>query len=198
MKDGNAAQSAKNTLHGQNIYSGCCTLHIDYSKLNTLNVKYNNEKSRDYTNPLLPPGDCPDPLGLSVLSGPLQLTLPTYAAAQPFATTLPFHPLAQHNPFISYSNLPPQTLITPTGVLRASAANQSLQSAINAAQQVNQVSASPYNVATTNVNTSALNSITTSSGVNAAVVQTANAASGNSNQLIIPIMQNLNEEVSAL
>lgn len=64
MKDANATQAAKNALHGQNIYSGCCTLHIDYSKLNTLNVKYNNEKSRDYTNPLLPPGDCPEQLVL--------------------------------------------------------------------------------------------------------------------------------------
>ena len=62
MKDAVIAQAAKNSLHGQNIYSGCCTLHIDYSKLNTLNVKYNNEKSRDYTNPLLPAGDCPDSL----------------------------------------------------------------------------------------------------------------------------------------
>ena len=48
MKDAVVAQAAKNSLHGQNIYSGCCTLHIDYSKLNTLNVKYNNEKFTDY------------------------------------------------------------------------------------------------------------------------------------------------------
>lgn len=64
MKDATSAQAAKNGLHGQNIYNSCCTLHIDYSKLNTLNVKYNNEKSRDYTNPLLPAGDCPDHLAL--------------------------------------------------------------------------------------------------------------------------------------
>ena len=62
MKDAQGAQAAKQSLHGQNIYTSCCTLHIDYSKLNTLNVKYNNEKSRDYTNPLLPAGDCPDHL----------------------------------------------------------------------------------------------------------------------------------------
>ncbi len=45
------------SLNGQNIYNGCCTLRIDFSKLTTLNVKYNNDKSRDYTNPNLPSGD---------------------------------------------------------------------------------------------------------------------------------------------
>jgi hypothetical protein len=29
-------------------------LQIDFSKLHALNVKYNNDKSRDYTNPILP------------------------------------------------------------------------------------------------------------------------------------------------
>jgi hypothetical protein len=42
------------SLNGQNIYNGCCTLQIDFSKLHSLNVKYNNDKSRDYTNPTLP------------------------------------------------------------------------------------------------------------------------------------------------
>jgi hypothetical protein len=32
-------------------------LRIEYSKLSSLNVKYNNDKSRDYTNPTLPTGD---------------------------------------------------------------------------------------------------------------------------------------------
>ena len=45
------------SLNGQNIYNGCCTLRIDFSKLQALNVKYNNDKSRDYTNPSLPSGD---------------------------------------------------------------------------------------------------------------------------------------------
>ncbi len=53
-------------LDGQNVYNGCCTLRIDYSKLATLNVKYNNDKSRDYTNPNLPSGELTleHPLGL--------------------------------------------------------------------------------------------------------------------------------------
>ncbi|KAG2461231.1 PTBP2 protein, partial [Polypterus senegalus] len=51
------AQQAKLALDGQNIYNACCTLRIDFSKLVNLNVKYNNEKSRDYTRPELPAGD---------------------------------------------------------------------------------------------------------------------------------------------
>ncbi|KAM4623981.1 polypyrimidine tract-binding protein 2-like isoform 2-T2 [Polymixia lowei] len=51
------AQQAKLSLDGQNIYNSCCTLRIDFSKLVSLNVKYNNDKSRDYTRPDLPAGD---------------------------------------------------------------------------------------------------------------------------------------------
>lgn len=52
----NEAELAKLTLDGQNIYNGCCTLHLEFSKLTTLTVKYNNEKSKDYTRPDLPSG----------------------------------------------------------------------------------------------------------------------------------------------
>jgi len=51
------AQAAKLSLDGQNIYSGGCFLRIEYSKLPALNVRYNNDKSRDYTNPTLPTGE---------------------------------------------------------------------------------------------------------------------------------------------
>merc|ERR1719500_2142932 len=51
------AQAAKLSLDGQNIYNACCTLRIEYSKLSNLNMKYNNDKSRDYTNPSLPTGE---------------------------------------------------------------------------------------------------------------------------------------------
>ncbi|PIO75698.1 hnRNP-L/PTB/hephaestus splicing factor family protein [Teladorsagia circumcincta] len=57
ISEANAAQLAKQNLENQNVYNGCCTLRIDYSKLSTLNVKYNNDKSRDYTNPNLPSGE---------------------------------------------------------------------------------------------------------------------------------------------
>jgi len=49
------------SLNGQNIYNGCCTLRIDFSKLQELNVKFNNDKSWDYTNPSLPTGDSMQP-----------------------------------------------------------------------------------------------------------------------------------------
>ena len=69
--DALAAQAAKMTLDGQHIYNSCCTLRIEYSKLQQLNVKYNNDKSRDFTNPSLPTGDptidnlgLPNPLGM--------------------------------------------------------------------------------------------------------------------------------------
>ncbi|XP_060751381.1 polypyrimidine tract-binding protein 3 isoform X1 [Tachysurus vachellii] len=48
---------AKLTLDGQNIYNACCTLRIEFSKLTSLNVKYNNDKSRDFTRLDLPSGD---------------------------------------------------------------------------------------------------------------------------------------------
>ncbi|RNA01881.1 polypyrimidine tract-binding 1-like isoform X4 [Brachionus plicatilis] len=57
MKDPAAAQNAKQALQGQNIYNGCCTLQIEFSKLASLEVRFNNDKSRDFTNLLLPTGD---------------------------------------------------------------------------------------------------------------------------------------------
>ena len=54
-----AAYAARLSLNGHCIYKGCCTLKIAYSKLSSLNVKYNNEKSRDYTRPNLPRGEEP-------------------------------------------------------------------------------------------------------------------------------------------
>ena len=53
------ATSAKNSLDGQQMFSSGNIFRIDFSKLSNLNVKYNNEKSRDFTNPLLPPVGLP-------------------------------------------------------------------------------------------------------------------------------------------
>jgi len=52
-----AAHAAKLTLNGQTLYNGCNLLRVDFSKLPGLNVRFNNDKSRDYTNPLLPSSD---------------------------------------------------------------------------------------------------------------------------------------------
>ncbi|KAG5583352.1 hypothetical protein H5410_053979 [Solanum commersonii] len=48
------AISARNSLQGRNIYDGCCQLDIQFSNLDELQVSYNNERSRDFTNPNLP------------------------------------------------------------------------------------------------------------------------------------------------
>ncbi|EOA36674.1 hypothetical protein CARUB_v10012016mg [Capsella rubella] len=48
------AASARTALQGRNIYDGCCQLDIQFSNLEELQVNYNNDRSRDYTNPNLP------------------------------------------------------------------------------------------------------------------------------------------------
>ncbi|XP_010211048.1 PREDICTED: polypyrimidine tract-binding protein 3 [Tinamus guttatus] len=60
------ANHAKLTLDGQNVYTACCTLRIDFSKFTNLKVKYNNDKSRDFTRPDLPSGDGQPFLGPSI------------------------------------------------------------------------------------------------------------------------------------
>ncbi|RYQ93071.1 hypothetical protein Ahy_B09g099331 isoform C [Arachis hypogaea] len=45
---------ARSTLQGRNIYDGCCQLDIQFSNLDELQVNYNNDRSRDFTNPNLP------------------------------------------------------------------------------------------------------------------------------------------------
>ncbi|KAK9111203.1 hypothetical protein Scep_018722 [Stephania cephalantha] len=52
-----SAVSARNSLQGRNIYDGCCQLDIQFSNLSELQVNYNNERSRDFTNPSLPSGE---------------------------------------------------------------------------------------------------------------------------------------------
>ncbi|XP_058088782.1 polypyrimidine tract-binding protein homolog 3 [Magnolia sinica] len=49
-----SAVQARNALQGRNIYDGCCQLDIQFSNLSELQVNYNNERSRDFTNPSLP------------------------------------------------------------------------------------------------------------------------------------------------
>lgn len=39
------------------MFANCCVLRIDFSKMISINVKYNNDKSRDFTNPDLPSGE---------------------------------------------------------------------------------------------------------------------------------------------
>ncbi|XP_062872340.1 polypyrimidine tract-binding protein 1a [Trichomycterus rosablanca] len=84
------AQHSKLSLDGQNIYNACCTLRISFSKLTSLNVKYNNDKSRDYTRPDLPTGDGPALLDPQTLT-PAAFT-PGLISASPFASAHGFSP----------------------------------------------------------------------------------------------------------
>lgn len=92
FEDPTAASVARQALNGQNIYAGCCTLRIQFSKQDSLVIKYNNEKSRDFTDPSLPSGpsgggaygSVPDlPLGGSALGayGATSLGMPAAASA---------------------------------------------------------------------------------------------------------------------
>ncbi|XP_021100513.1 polypyrimidine tract-binding protein 1 isoform X2 [Heterocephalus glaber] len=119
-----SAQHAKLSLDGQNIYNACCTLRIDFSKLTSLNVKYNNDKSRDYTRPDLPSGDSQPSLdqtmaaafGLSVpnVHGALApLAIPSAAAAAAAAGRIGIPGLGgAGNSVLLVSNLNPER-VTP-------------------------------------------------------------------------------------
>ncbi|NXY45443.1 PTBP3 protein, partial [Ceuthmochares aereus] len=117
------AYYAKMTLDGQNIYAGCCTLHIDFSKLTSLKVKYNNDKSRDFTRLDLPSGDSQPALdpsvtasGLSVPAVPGALGSVAFTPrAAPGQMTTPGVTGAPVNSVLLVSNLNPEA-ITPYGL----------------------------------------------------------------------------------
>uniref|UniRef100_A0A672IAR5 Polypyrimidine tract-binding protein 3-like n=1 Tax=Salarias fasciatus TaxID=181472 RepID=A0A672IAR5_SALFA len=87
------AQHAKAALDGQNIYNGCCSLRIDFSKLSSLNVKYNNDKSRDFTRADLPTGELEPPAAF----GTARVALPPYSAAA-FPPASSPQPRPHHSP----------------------------------------------------------------------------------------------------
>ncbi|CAG9537402.1 unnamed protein product [Cercopithifilaria johnstoni] len=102
LSEANSAQLARQSLDGQNVYNGCCCLRIDYSKLATLNVKYNNDKSRDYTNPNLPSGELTLEQQLNLVSaatggqiGPTIASLVQSPFAFPFGATNPQYAFQQ-------------------------------------------------------------------------------------------------------
>ncbi|XP_075879263.1 polypyrimidine tract-binding protein 1-like [Nelusetta ayraudi] len=92
--DGMTAQHAKLSLDGQNIYNACCTLRISFSKLTSLNVKYNNDKSRDYTRPDLPTADAQpamDPQAMAAAFGEVAAA-PGIISASPYGAAHAFPP----------------------------------------------------------------------------------------------------------
>ncbi|XP_031659137.1 polypyrimidine tract-binding protein 3 [Oncorhynchus kisutch] len=104
------AHHAKVTLDGQNIYNACCTLRVEFSKLTSLNVKYNNDKSRDFTRLDLPSGDgqpTMDPAMSAAFGAPGIISSP-YAGAAGFCPTIGFsqaglsmHTMAGMGPLVS-------------------------------------------------------------------------------------------------
>ncbi|CAB3363137.1 Hypothetical predicted protein [Cloeon dipterum] len=65
-----SAKRAKDTLNGADIYSGCCTLKIEYAKPSKLNVYRNDSESWDYTVPDLGVGDHLNPQHQPFSGGP--------------------------------------------------------------------------------------------------------------------------------
>ncbi|CAH0486981.1 unnamed protein product [Peronospora farinosa] len=56
MESVDQAQAAQSALDGRDIYTGCNQLSIVFSRHPELRVRYNDDRSRDYKNPNLPPG----------------------------------------------------------------------------------------------------------------------------------------------
>ncbi|XP_009284486.1 PREDICTED: polypyrimidine tract-binding protein 3 isoform X3 [Aptenodytes forsteri] len=118
------AYYAKMALDGQSVYTACCTLRIEFSKLTSLKVKYNNDKSRDFTRLDLPSGDGQPPLepsiaaafGLSVPAAPGTLTsLAVTTSAVSGQMTIPGVTDVPGNSVLLVSNLNPEA-ITPHGL----------------------------------------------------------------------------------
>jgi polypyrimidine tract-binding protein 1 len=125
LSEANAAQTARASLDGQNVYNGCCTLRIDYSKLSTLNVKYNNDKSRDYTNPNLPSGELTFEQQLSLVTAAAQGQLPgSLSSLMPNAFNLT---LANN----AASYFQPQALQTADGLTTSLGQNNALLAALS-------------------------------------------------------------------
>lgn len=54
-------EQVKEQLNFQDIYKGCCTLKIEFSHTEALNVQFNSDDTKDYTNPSLPTRSGPSP-----------------------------------------------------------------------------------------------------------------------------------------
>ncbi|KAH7720861.1 polypyrimidine tract-binding protein 1 [Aphelenchoides avenae] len=150
LSEANAAQTARHSLDGQNVYNGCCTLRIDYSKLSTLNVKYNNDKSRDYTNPNLPSGELTFEQQLSLVTAAAQGQLPgSLSTLMPSAFNFPLTAgtnttYLQQQAFqtadgLSAANGQSNLLLTTLGSQLANGTNTAAGNALTTALQFNQL-----------------------------------------------------------
>jgi len=69
-------------LNAKNMYNGCNLLRVDFSKLPELSVRFNNDKTRDFTNPLLPSGDSQSITSSTPVADQRSVALAAVAAAQ--------------------------------------------------------------------------------------------------------------------
>ncbi|NXL39678.1 PTBP3 protein, partial [Glaucidium brasilianum] len=83
------AYFAKVHMDGRCIYTACCILHVEFSKLARLTVKYNNSKSRDFTRFDLPSGDGQLILQASAF-GTQNVIFPPYEGAAVFTPAMGF------------------------------------------------------------------------------------------------------------
>uniref|UniRef100_A0A8B9GAH8 Polypyrimidine tract binding protein 3 n=1 Tax=Amazona collaria TaxID=241587 RepID=A0A8B9GAH8_9PSIT len=125
------AYYAKMNLDGQSIYGMDCTLHIDFSKLGTLKVKYNNERRRDFTRLGLPLGDGQPPLELPMAPacGTQNFIIPSYRGAPGFAPAMAFTPVSSYSfPVVPapLGSLAPTSAVPSPGALPAVPANSVL------------------------------------------------------------------------
>ncbi|NWH94445.1 PTBP3 protein, partial [Aegithalos caudatus] len=106
---------AKMSLDGQSIYTGCCTLRVNFSKLTNLTVKYNNDRTRDFTRIDLPFGDGQRTVETS-LSTPFatQNTIfPSYTGPSGFAPALGFPQGAALGPLAVTTSAAPGNMTIP-------------------------------------------------------------------------------------
>ncbi|CAI5489116.1 unnamed protein product [Closterium sp. Naga37s-1] len=105
-----AATSAKDALEGHCIYEGgYCKLRISFSRHTDLNVKANNDRSRDFTRPDLPtvaPIPAPSTTATTT-AGILSSATTTTAAVTPFTT--PSAPILSSSPYNPPAPLAPST-----------------------------------------------------------------------------------------
>uniref|UniRef100_A0A673CM81 Polypyrimidine tract-binding protein 1 n=1 Tax=Sphaeramia orbicularis TaxID=375764 RepID=A0A673CM81_9TELE len=131
--DGMTAQHAKLSLDGQNIYNACCTLRISFSKLTSLNVKYNNDKSRDYTRPDLPTADSQpsidhQTMAAAAFAAPGIISATPYGGAHAFPPTFAIQQAGKYKNLVSGLSVPgiPSALaslgVGHTGMAAAAAA----------------------------------------------------------------------------
>ncbi|XP_010285839.1 PREDICTED: polypyrimidine tract-binding protein 3-like, partial [Phaethon lepturus] len=81
------AHHAKVALNGHSLYTACCTLRVDFSNLPNLKVKYNNDKSRDFTR-LDVPVFGQMPLETGAAFGTENTMFPSHAGAAAFTPAM--------------------------------------------------------------------------------------------------------------